>query len=501
MVEVDASSSGGGAVLSQRQPDSSKVHPCTFFTRKLTPAETNYNMRHWELLSIKAALEEWRHWLEGTHHLFLVLIDHRNLAYLREAKCLNPRQARWTLFFTRFRFSVSYCPGSKNEKADALSHMHETLEPPACSDPILPPSVLIAPVQWDIMEEIEQAQSTEAPRPTCPTSKAYVPSDLWHRVMQMIHSGPSSGHPGVQRTAQLIGFWWPALCHHRTSQQLPEGLLEPLPISQWPWLHISIDFLTYLPKSQAFTTVVVVIDRFSKSCKSLPLKSLPTAMEIFENVFRHYGLPEDIVSDRGPQFTSQVWSEFCKQLGIRVNLSSGYYPQSNGQVERLNQELGRFLQTYCSKEQHWWSEFLPWALKTHSAIPPRAFLLFNVSWAINPYCSHGQENHQLFPQLMIGRSEAKRSGRGPMFASRGPSDGRKSKQTVDAALTRDTKWLRKSGLPLRIWDLNSHVSAQPQVYRPFQDSSSGEPSILPSGTTRQVKTGCFLLPWFLFLFL
>ncbi len=58
-----------------------------------------------------------------------------------------------------------------------------------------------------------------------------------------------------------------------------------------------------------------------------------------EQVFRFYGLPEDIVSDRGPQFTSRVWSAFCQQLNINVSLTSGYHPESNGQVKRLNHEL------------------------------------------------------------------------------------------------------------------------------------------------------------------
>ncbi|KAK3547947.1 hypothetical protein QTP70_001320 [Hemibagrus guttatus] len=130
-----------------------------------------------------------------------------------------------------------------------------------------------------------------------------------------------------------------------------------------PWSHLAIDFLTDLPSSQRFTTVMVVIDHFSKACKMVPLKGLPMAMDtasaIFQHMFRNFGLPEDIMSDRGPQFTSRVWRSFCAQLGITVSLTSGYHPQSNGQVERLNQEIGRFLRTYCSTEQHRWSEFLP----------------------------------------------------------------------------------------------------------------------------------------------
>ncbi|KAK3521439.1 hypothetical protein QTP70_004976 [Hemibagrus guttatus] len=82
---------------------------------------------------------------------------------------------------------------------------------------------------------------------------------------------------------------------------------------------------------------------------------------MFQHVFQNFGLPEDIVSDRGSQFTSRVWRSLCEQLGINISLSSRYHPQSNGQAERLNQEIGRFLRSYCSREQQRWSEFLPWA--------------------------------------------------------------------------------------------------------------------------------------------
>ncbi|KAK3525865.1 hypothetical protein QTP70_010919 [Hemibagrus guttatus] len=88
---------------------------------------------------------------------------------------------------------------------------------------------------------------------------------------------------------------------------------------------------------------------------------MQTAEALFLHVFRNFGLPEDIVSDRGSQFTSRVWGSLCARLGIGVSLSSGYHPQSNGQAERLNQEIGLFLRSYCSREQQRWSEFLPWA--------------------------------------------------------------------------------------------------------------------------------------------
>ncbi|KAK3549898.1 hypothetical protein QTP86_015514 [Hemibagrus guttatus] len=121
IVEVDASTTGVGVVLSQQQGNPSCLHPCAFFSHKLNPAERNYDIGNRELLAVKLALEEWRHWLEGAKHAFLVLTDHKNLEYLRAAKRLNPRQARWALFFTRFDFTIWYRPRSKNTKADALS--------------------------------------------------------------------------------------------------------------------------------------------------------------------------------------------------------------------------------------------------------------------------------------------------------------------------------------------------------------------------------------------
>ncbi|KAK3548099.1 hypothetical protein QTP70_004724 [Hemibagrus guttatus] len=90
---------------------------------------------------------------------------------------------------------------------------------------------------------------------------------------------------------------------------------------------------------------MVMVDRFSKACKLIPLKGTPTAMQtadaMFQQVFRNFCLPEDIVSDRGSQFTSRVWRSLCEWLSIDISLSSGYHPQSNGQAKRLNQEIGR----------------------------------------------------------------------------------------------------------------------------------------------------------------
>ncbi len=107
VVEVDASDCGIRAVLSQRHGQPGKLFPCAFFSRKLTAAERNYDVGNKQLLSMKAAIEEWIHWLEGATHPFQVITDHKNLEYIKSAKRLNPRQAPWALFFTRFQFTVT----------------------------------------------------------------------------------------------------------------------------------------------------------------------------------------------------------------------------------------------------------------------------------------------------------------------------------------------------------------------------------------------------------
>ncbi len=319
VVEVDAAILGVGAVLSQWKGEPPVLHPCAYFSKKLSPAEQNYDVGNGELLAIKLALEEWRHWLEGAQHPFVVITDHKNLQYLQEAKRLNPRQARWALFFTRFRFMISYRPGSKNIKADALSRLHQpdpTTEEP---EPILPHSIFTSPVLWNLDHQIQAATLLEPAPPGGPAGKKYVPSNLRLTLLDSVHTSPGSGHPGSHRTLSLLRnrYWWPNMTRDvtryvrgcsicaisSTPRHLPEGKLVPLPIPRRPWSHLGVDFATDLPPSNGFTTILVVVDRFSKSCKLIPLRGLPSALEtaesLVQHIFRNFGLPEDILSPTG----------------------------------------------------------------------------------------------------------------------------------------------------------------------------------------------------------
>lgn len=92
-MEVKASDTGVGAVLSQQHGTENKLHSCAFFSGQLSPAEKNSDVGNKELLAVKLALKECRHWLEGAEEPFVVWPDHKNLSYIHSEKRLNSRQA------------------------------------------------------------------------------------------------------------------------------------------------------------------------------------------------------------------------------------------------------------------------------------------------------------------------------------------------------------------------------------------------------------------------
>ncbi|KAI2645968.1 Transposon Tf2-8 polyprotein [Labeo rohita] len=316
-VEADASTTGVGAVLSQAVGDSTVLHPCAFFSRKLSPAEQNYDVGNRELLAIKLALEEWRHWLEGAVHPFTIITDHKNL---RDAKRLNPGQAHAL---------------SRQTSADL----------PTISEPIIPPHLIVSPILCNLDQDIHQATLQEPAPPECPEGKIYVPRSLRHNLLGTAHGSPGSGHPGSKRTLSLLQncYWWPSMCRDtiryvqscsvcamsNSPRMLPAGKLVPLPIPERPWSHLGVDFVSDLPSSEGNTCVLVIVDTFSKTCKFISLKGLPTAMEmaehLFYQVFRHFGIPEEIVQkarQRGRSRSSDVNS-------AHVNLPWAEYAQNS----------------------------------------------------------------------------------------------------------------------------------------------------------------------------
>jgi hypothetical protein len=119
-IETDASKYATGAVLTQLDPNGDR-HPVSFISKTFSPTERNYEIYDRELLAIIRALDEWRHYIQGSTHTTMVLSDHKNLTYYREAKKLNRRQARWSLYLSEFDVKLVHTPGTKMVQSDALS--------------------------------------------------------------------------------------------------------------------------------------------------------------------------------------------------------------------------------------------------------------------------------------------------------------------------------------------------------------------------------------------
>eukprot|EP00833_Pecoramyces_ruminatium_P010577 jgi/Orpsp1_1/1184609/evm.model.c7180000090259.1 len=125
IVETDASNFAVGAILSQEFEG--QLHPIAFISTSLTKSQRNYQIYDKELFAIKVALEEWRHYLEGARHQFIIYTDHKNLTFPRKPEMLSQRQIRWYEFLSRFDFKLIYRAGKKSGKPDLLSRRSDHL--------------------------------------------------------------------------------------------------------------------------------------------------------------------------------------------------------------------------------------------------------------------------------------------------------------------------------------------------------------------------------------
>ncbi|MBW0521529.1 hypothetical protein O181_061244 [Austropuccinia psidii MF-1] len=141
------------------------------------------------------------------------------------------------------------------------------------------------------------------------------------------------------------------------------GILKTLPIPNGPWICLSMDFITQLPLSNSFDSILIIVDRFSKMVVFISPMSSITSLDLvhllIKNIFSKNCLPSRIVSDRGSLFVSSFWTNLCQQLKISRDLSTAYHPETDGQTERVNQILEQYLGMYVSYHQDYWNTWLP----------------------------------------------------------------------------------------------------------------------------------------------
>jgi hypothetical protein len=116
-----------------------------------------------------------------------------------------------------------------------------------------------------------------------------------------------------------------------------------------------MDFMVSLPPSRGFDAIMVVVDWFSKMAHFIPTKDSATAQEtcrlFFTHVFKHHGLPKDIVSDRDPKFMSKFWQALWRRMGLELKMNTSFRPQTDGQIEMVNLVIQQFLRNYVATDQ------------------------------------------------------------------------------------------------------------------------------------------------------
>ncbi|KAF8823142.1 hypothetical protein HHX47_DHR12000006 [Lentinula edodes] len=433
-IEVDASGFATGGALMQKQDDG-QWHPVAFRSASMQPAERNYEIYDREMLAIIEALKDWRNFLEGLPQPFDIITDHSNLEFWRTAQDLTRRQARWALYLSRFDFHMIHRPGRVNTQADALSRMavhHVSDSDDNRQQTVLKPghfvkiaaSILQNPLEDRIRKASErEAQVLEGLKTVKEhglqrlangiaeweednglvyyRGRVYVPAndDLRTEVLRQCHDHPTAGHPGLHGTLDLVSthFWWPTLhsfvekyvegcevCARKKIQRHPRAVTQPLDVPSGLWEEVGVDLITQLPNSQGYDAVLVCTDLYGKQIHAIPCTSSITAEGVadiyYREIFRLHGLPLHFKSDRGPQFAAKLMRSLLARLGIKSDLTSGYRPQSNGQTERANQEVEKYIRLYVGRQQDDWAEHLPMAefvinSRTHSALGMSPFEL------------------------------------------------------------------------------------------------------------------------------
>jgi hypothetical protein len=414
-VEVDASGYATGGILSQKYPDG-LWHPVAYRSSSMSKEERNYEIYDREMLGCIRALEDWRHFLEGIS--FEIVTDHKNIEWWASMRDLNRRQARWTLYLSRFSFKITYRKGELMQ-ADALSRFSkdqvsdkednrqvQVLKPEhfirAAKAHFVPEVDSLGDrIRWASLREAEVIEGLKSIDKTAPKAltngtamweeddgfvyykgRLYVPNDrkLRQDVVKSCHDAILAGHPGKNGTVELVShyYWWPRMagfisayvegcdrCQRYRKDLHPKALIQPQEVPEGPWQTIGIDLIGPLPVSRGKDAILNIVDHYTKQIHLFPVTTQLTADGVasiyFEQVFPLHGIPKKIISDRGPQFAARSMRALYKRLGIDAGLTTAYHPQANGQVERKNQEVEIYLKLFTGKRQDDWADLLPTA--------------------------------------------------------------------------------------------------------------------------------------------
>jgi len=398
---VDASQTAIGGTLTQ-QDENGMDRVISFYSKKLSPAETNYTTNDRELLALVRFLERFRCYLEGSD--FEIITDNQVLKHFFTKPKLSRREARWVETLGNFGvFPITLKPGKIHVLGDTLSRAPHAEEYPHVNDVEVPyidieeiisnydedqffgPVVRAMKGTWP--KDPKEALRLEKVLPMFKMNgvkllyngKLCVPRKSVASVLQIAHDSRLGGHFKFAKTmSRLSNFHW----RHKsrdvkayvagclTCQQYKDSnqrkLNDPvsLEMPERRWGSLATDFIVKLPKTKdGYDAITTWVDRLTRRVHFLKCNTSDTAVDVadafFSNIFKLHGLPDNIVSDRDSKFTSEFWRRLMKLCGIRLKMSSSRHPQTDGASEIMNRMVENYLRCFCSYHQNDWDDLLP----------------------------------------------------------------------------------------------------------------------------------------------
>jgi len=399
ILQTDASGVALGAVLSQEI--NGVRQPVAYASRTLSAQERKASsIYELECLAVLFGTEKFLKYLE--HQEFVLETDNQALSWLLS----HPRQlgkiGRWVARISALKFQVRHIRGSQNVVADALSRMFESPveEGPApieCNLVLTSFPLAFSDLKSLQVQDLELAEISRRLRSGEKVDrymltngalywrtgrrgarKLVLPLAARPMVFSYFHDSELGGHLGVKKTYAKIRahFVWKGMARDirnsvrgcntcsisKPAQNTRLGLLAS-EVAERPLQKIFIDFVGKFPRSKAGNAVILVcVDAFSKFVWLIPLREATTKATMYalrERIFSSFSVPEIIVSDNAPCFTSRDFQQFCFEMGIKHVTTSPYYPQPS-HAERFNRNLRAALIAYHRDAQTSWDGQLHW---------------------------------------------------------------------------------------------------------------------------------------------